>query len=175
LIRRGGARPGDHVFVTGTIGDAGTGLRILRGELDIHDAWLIERYRVPRPRLQLGMALRGVASAALDVSDGLLADLGHLADTSQVRVCIDAKQIPLSSAFRNICGDSEAAIARAVTAGDDYEVAFTSPVEASVMAAAAKTGTSITRIGVVEAGVGVCLRGYGGVEMRISRPGFVHF
>ena len=87
MIRRAGARPGDAVFVSGTIGDAGGGLAVLKGEgAEAQHAELVARYRVPEPRLALGHALRGIASAALDVSDGLIADLGHMAKASGVGI-----------------------------------------------------------------------------------------
>lgn len=175
LIRRSGARPGDLVFVSGTIGDAGEGLAVLKAGKQTGDAWLINRYRVPQPRLSLGRALRGVASAALDVSDGLLADLGHIASTSGIRIRVDIECVPLSTAFRNTCGDIEAAIVRAATAGDDFEIAFTARSAAAVEDAARRVGTPVTRIGNVEPGVGVVLCRPDGSVVPTPKLGFEHF
>src|ERR1700680_1819327 len=106
MIRRAGAKSGDRVFVSGTIGDAGAGLSILSGSesapSEEDKATLVARYRLPEPRLSLGRRLIGLASAALDVSDGLLADLNHIAEISGVRILVDASRIPLSSAYTRL-------------------------------------------------------------------------
>jgi thiamine-monophosphate kinase len=168
MLRRAGAAPGDAVFVSGTIGDGGGGLAVLRGEGEAlpaaqRDA-LIARYRLPEPRLALGRSLRGVATAALDVSDGLIADLGHIAQVSGVRLVVEAQRIPRSQALAALwSGD----IVRAATAGDDYEIAFTAAPGANV------PGT--TRIGRVEAGAGVVLVDAESREIAVPHPGFRHF
>jgi thiamine-monophosphate kinase len=169
---RKGAKPGDLVFVSGTIGDAGAGLALLRRRAKSPRA-LIARYQVPTPRLSLGLALRGVASAAIDVSDGLLADLGHIADVSSVRLSIHAGAVPLSAAYRRLGGDP----VRAVTAGDDYEIAFTAPADrrAAIGRAAAVAGVQITEIGQVGRGRGVVLLDGAGREIAVARKGFSHF
>ena len=178
MTKRAGAQSGDLVFVSGTIGDAGGGLAVLKGEGHALSAAtreiLVARYRIPQPRLALGQALRGIASAALDVSDGLIADLGHIADVSKVRIVVEASRIPLSSALRAFWGDDAA---RAATAGDDYEIAFTAPPQnrAAVLAAAQQSGTPIAEIGRVEAGEGVDLLDSQGKEIAIERAGFTHF
>ena len=108
MIRRAGARPGDVVFVSGSIGDAGAGLALLKGEggdLAATDrAMLIARYRIPLPNLALGLSLRGIATAALDVSDGLIADLGHVAAASGVRILVDAPRDPAVGAAASAVG-----------------------------------------------------------------------
>ncbi|HEY0283552.1 MAG TPA: thiamine-phosphate kinase [Rhizomicrobium sp.] len=178
MIRRSGARAGDGVYVSGTIGDAGGGLALLSGEsADIgadEAGLLIGRYRLPSPRLALGRALRGVASAALDVSDGLIADLSHIADVSRVRIVVEAGLIPRSSALRALWGDSPEAIVRAATAGDDYEIAFTAS-EAKAGEAAGLGGAAVTRIGRVEEGAGVALLDSDGREIEVAHTGFTHF
>lgn len=182
LIRRKGARAGDAVFVTGTIGDSGGGLALLRddegGALSAEFRnCLIDRYRLPAPPVSFGRSLIGLASAALDVSDGLIADLGHLAVASDVRIVVEAARIPRSAALRALWGDSDAAIARAATSGDDYQIAFTAPLnaEAKLQQAAHDGLTTLTRIGRVEAGTGVVLMGAQTQEIALKRPGFTHF
>jgi thiamine-monophosphate kinase len=176
MIRRSGARPGDGLYVSGTIGDAGVGLAILRDGLvaGSHAACLVERYRRPTPRLALGQALRGVASAALDVSDGLMADVGHIAEVSKVRLVVVADWVPCSQAVSSLWGGMNG-IVRAATAGDDYEIAFTAAPDAAVEAAADKAGVPVTRIGSVEAGQGVVLVDKEGRNIPIERGGFTHF
>jgi len=126
-LRRDGARPGDLVCVSGTLGDAAMGLRILRGLAAPEDLAmpLVERYRTPQPRVELGKALRGVATAAIDISDGLLADLVHVLEASGVGARIEASALPLSPATRALPGARSCALC----GGDDYELLFTVPVE----------------------------------------------
>jgi thiamine-monophosphate kinase len=176
MIRRAGAAIGDSVFVSGTVGDAGAGLACLKGEV-APDASLIARYRLPTPRLKLGRTLRGIASAGLDVSDGLLADLGHIAEASKVRIAVVARAVPRSAAFTALWGDDIQAVIRAATAGDDYELAFTAPAQrkADVLAAARAAGVAVSEIGWVEAGSGVALLDERGEEIPVLRRGFTHF
>lgn len=179
MIRRAGAKAGESVYVSGTVGDAGGGLALLNGEgarIGKNEREeLIERYRVPNPRLALGLALRGVASAALDVSDGLVGDLGHIAEVSRVRIVVEAGRIPLSPALRALWGDTPEAVVRAATAGDDYEIAFTAPSQRAVMDAAKRAGVPVALIGRVEKGSGVALTGADGREIPVPRAGFTHF
>ena len=179
MIRRSGARAGEGVFVSGTIGDAGGGLAILKGEgnqlCGCEGANLIARHRVPTPRLALGQALRGIASAALDVSDGLIGDLAHVAEVSGVRIVVEAGCIPRSDALRALWGDTDEAIARAASAGDDYEIAFTANSDSAVRGAADQAGVAVTRIGRVEQGAGVALLASNGEEIAVPRAGFRHF
>ncbi len=151
-LPRSGARPGDDVWVSGTIGDAGLGLAIAKGAGG--DKFLLNRFRRPEPRLALGRALVGVATACMDVSDGLLIDADRLAQASGVGMAIDLAAMPLSPAAAT--RDPDTLIARA-TAGDDYELLFTAPPGADVAGAAGKT--RVTRIGTVEAGTGLRLIG----------------
>jgi len=177
MIRRNGAKPGDLVFVSGTIGDAGAGLAALEGKLPRASASdraaLIDRYLLPQPRVKLGQALRGTATAALDVSDGLLADLGHIAKTSHVRITVSADRIPLSDAARR----AGVSIADAATSGDDYEIAFTAPAsqEADILRCAADCGCPVTEIGRVEEGEGVAMLDSSGREIPVSMKGYRHF
>lgn len=169
-ILRRGARPGDLVFVSGTIGDSGGGLAALKAKK--RAPALIARYRLPQPRVALGLGLRGIASAALDVSDGLVADLGHIADVSRVHVAVDAARVPLSAALRRAGHD----VVRAATAGDDYEIAFTAPrrARAKVLAAAKAARTRVTEIGWVAPGRGVALLGPDGKPLKLPKTGWQH-
>jgi len=131
MIRRCGACAGDTVFVTGTIGDAALGLEVVRGA--IHGingdarSFLGHRYRLPRPRVTLGPRLVGIASAAIDISDGLLADLKHLCDVADVSAVINASRVPLSAAARSILERAPERIVTVLTGGDDYEILFAAP------------------------------------------------
>lgn len=179
MIRRAGAKPRDHVFVSGTIGDAGAGLHILKGQgpNDPHTEFLVDRYRIPQPRTKLGRTLRGIASGALDVSDGLLADLGHIAEVSGVRIEIDASRVPLSRAARAFYGSTTTSVVNAAISGDDYEIAFTVPPEKIVAAhaAALASGTAITEIGSVVTGQGAHLLDAQSNEIVTPHQGYRHF
>ena len=179
-IRRGGARPGDLVFVSGTVGDAASGLSLLKAAGSAgspRESELIERYLLPEPRLSVGRRLRGIATAALDVSDGLLADLNHIAGVSRVRITVEAPRLPLSAGFIGQNGDHIGARAQAATGGDDYEIAFTAPPEArqTIARIAAETGVAISEIGRVGTGTGVLLVDAEGQPVPIERLGYVHF
>lgn len=167
MVKRSGARVGDTVYVTGTIGDSGGGLAIFKREKhSLNDAdrdALIARYRVPQPPAALAPTLRGIATASVDISDGLVADLGHLASASGVRIIIDGEKVPLSAPLKALWGEN--ALLRAVAAGDDYQIAFT---------AAPGLEGPFTAIGRVEAGQGVCLT-MNGVEIAVPKPGYKHF
>jgi thiamine-monophosphate kinase len=182
MLRRSDAAPGHRIYMTGTVGDAAGGLLRLRGEgavapLPGEDQYLIHRFRVPEPRARLGPALVGLASASLDISDGLLADLGHIARTSGVRIEVEAARLPLSPALQRLWPDEVERALRAATAGDDYEIAFTAPPGRwpDIMQAAAASGTTVSEIGRVIAGTGVALLDSEGHEMQVGHPGYVHF
>lgn len=183
ITRRNGARAGDDVYVTGTIGDAGLGLRARKGEIKPAAAakkFLVDRYRLPAPRLAAGSALAGLASAAIDVSDGLLADAGHIAETSGAAIDIAAEKIPLSPAARawlEAQDDRDAAIADLASMGDDYEILFAAPAarRRSIEMAAQVTRTPIVRIGTVMRGKGVRLMSEDGKPIDAPNRGWDHF
>jgi thiamine-monophosphate kinase len=180
MPRRSGARIGDDVYVTGTIGDSGGGLAIFRREThaltESQRDFLTGRYRLPAPPVALAPALPHFASAAVDISDGLVADLNHVARASGVTLMIDAAAIPRSDALRAFWGETAAAILRAATAGDDYQIAFTAPPSRrdAVMTAARDVAVTVTRIGRAEAGEGVVLQ-WDGQVLAVPRPGYRHF
>ncbi len=138
MVRRSGARPGDNVYVSGTIGDAVLGLAVIEGDgrfagnMSRADAGrLAARYRLPEPRLGLARALRKYASAAIDVSDGLAGDLAQLCAASKVTARIELAAVPLSRAARRCLGSAPEAIERLITGGDDYEILCAVPPKKS--------------------------------------------
>jgi thiamine-monophosphate kinase len=182
MIRRAGAKSGDLVFVSGTIGDAGAGLALLKsGESGLLDTEsrdaLIARYRIPEPRLSLARTLRGLANAAADVSDGLLADLGHIAEVSGVGIAVDGPRIPLSSAYRAFRGADPAAWSSVAASGDDYEIVFTaSPDRREAIAdMSIQAGVPVAEIGRVTEGQGVRLLDAEGRVVGVPKAGYVHF
>ncbi len=176
-LTRGGAQAGDRVFVSGTIGDAGAGLAVLTGrataEAGDRDA-LVARYRVPEPRTGLGPALVGLATAAIDVSDGLIADLGHICAVSGCGAAIALDAVPLSAAAGRCAGYDRL---DALAAGDDYELLFTAPQEAAdrIAAVAERCGVGVTAIGSIEAGRGVRVLDAHGASVTVTRTGYRHF
>jgi thiamine-monophosphate kinase len=180
-LRRGGARPGDRVWVSGTLGDGALGLRVLRGELAPDAAGhLARRYRLPEPRLALGAALAGVATAAMDVSDGLLQDLGHLCRASGCGAAVEATALPLSDAARAAVEAASAALLPLVLAGgDDYELLFAAPLARSgeVLARAMAAGTPVAMIGAFAEGPPeVAVRGADGAPLPpVQKGGWSHF
>jgi thiamine-monophosphate kinase len=171
-LRRSGAKPGDSVYVSGTIGDGALGLAVLSGTLDDDaDGTLSGRYLLPRPRLALGRALRGRASAALDISDGLVADLGHIAETSGVHIAVDADRVPLSPAARRAVDADPRLMETILTGGDDYELAFTAPD----LLPETLGGVAVTRIGRVEAGTDVTVLDRVGRPVTLGARGYRHF
>ena len=177
-VRRGGARPGDLVFVSGTIGDGALGLEAAQGKLDgllgLADvAFLADRYRLPRPRVGLGPRLSGLANAMMDVSDGLVGDLGHICAVSGVAGVIEAGRVPLSAAAARL-PDRWATV---LTGGDDYELLFTAPPDrqAEVRAAAKAAGVPVTVIGRIEAGQGVRVLDRAGSDVPLNAVGWRHF
>lgn len=134
ILRRNGAHTGDLVFVTGTIGDAVLGLKALRGELPnlngVAATSLIARYRLPQPRVEVGPLLIDVATATIDIFDGLLADLGHICEVSEVSAVIESENVPLSFAARQALLTDPVLITAILAGGDDYEILFTAPADA---------------------------------------------
>ena len=181
MVRRAGARPGDRIFVSGSIGDAALGLALRKGAnwpLDeAQRRHLSSRYLLPQPRMALAEAVRRHASAAMDVSDGLAGDLAKLCRVSNAGAEIDVAQVPLSAAAKAVLAAEPAMLETALTGGDDYEIVCTVPpakVE-GFRAAAQAANVPIAEIGRIGAGEGVRLRGPGGQAMRFKRVSFSHF
>jgi thiamine-monophosphate kinase len=172
---RSGARAGDDLWVTGSIGDAGAGLRTLTGDLPPSPA-LAERYRNPRPRLEAGRALAPLVSAMMDVSDSLLIDSGRLGHASGVGIEIDLAAVPLSPAFIAALGDGREARLAAAAAGDDYELLFTTSPEraAEILALQDGLGLSLSRVGSLNEGAGLTLTDAGEAVPLPLRLGWEH-
>jgi thiamine-monophosphate kinase len=183
-LRRDAARPGDDIWVSGTLGDARAGLGAIRGEWRAPDDdaaadWkrALER---PEPRVALGLALRGVAHAALDISDGLAGDLMHILKRSGVRAVVDADAVPCSDAVRTLPGAARRACTLA--GGDDYELCFTAPVDARDTLANIATSVKVplTRIGTIESSgapgiASIAWRDASGAPLSLTLQGFDHF
>jgi thiamine-monophosphate kinase len=172
---RSGAAVGDQLWVSGSLGDAGAGLRLLKGELDGPDT-LVERYRNPRPRHEAGQRLAPLVSAMMDVSDGLLIDASRMAEASAVAIGIDLRSLPLSEAFLEALGDGLEARLFAATAGDDYELLFAAAPEQTVLLLdlADELGLPLSRIGSIEAGMGLRLSDGGEMVNLPQRLGWEH-
>ena len=181
MVRRQGAREGDEIWVTGTIGDGALGLLAATGRLAAlaprHRAALARRYRLPQPRTALAPALAGLARAAMDVSDGLVQDLGHLARLAGLGATIEEDAVPLSAAARAAIATAPRLLDRALGGGDDYEILMAVPRArgAALVAAAARAGVRVTRIGRFHRGSGVALRDRAGRARRLARGGWTHF
>jgi len=179
-LRRDGARVGDLVFVTGTLGDAAAGLQRLAASSDPDEekrrVALRARLNRPEPRVAAGRALRGQATACIDISDGLLADLGHLCTASGVGAELEAACLPMSPALQGSCDETSAREA-ALSGGDDYELCFTVPAARAgeVQADLARLGCGATRIGRIVEGAGVRVRDAGGQWLAPVRTGWDHF
>jgi thiamine-monophosphate kinase len=186
MVHRSGAKPGDRVVVTGTIGDAALGLDILRGgavaaalaDDAAAKAMLVGRYRIPQPRNALAQAVRDHAGAAMDVSDGLAGDLAKLCAASGVSAVIDAPGIPLSAAAAALLAGGSVGIEAIVAGGDDYEVLCAVPENrlAAFAQAADAAGVAVTSIGAVVAGVSAPkFLDAQGSEIGLKRLSYSHF
>ena len=185
MVRRAGAKPGDSVFVSGSIGDAALGV-VLRKKTDmgatgnLSDAQrqhLLSRYLLPQPRNALAEAVRTHATAAMDVSDGLAGDFAKLARASQVAAEIEVARVPLSDAAKAVIAAEPAMLETALTGGDDYEIVCTvPPAKADSFRAAAKAANvAVTEIGQIKAGEGVRFLDSHGQPLAFKRASFSHF
>jgi thiamine-monophosphate kinase len=183
-LTRDRARPGDAIFITGTLGDAACGLKLRRGDADAREwplsgddrAGLVARYLRPRPRLDCADILRHSATAAMDLSDGLAKDLGRLAKAACAGAIIDSTRLPLSAALGRLAASGADVLEHVLAGGDDYEVLFTAPVkaEAEIAAMASAAGIIVTRIGTMREVQGLCLSTPDG-ERPLQPRGWDHF
>ncbi|HVV60519.1 MAG TPA: thiamine-phosphate kinase [Pseudolabrys sp.] len=181
MVRRAGAKPGDRVMVTGTIGDAALGVQLRNGRnINLAPAQrdhLLARYLLPQPRCALADAIREHASAAMDISDGLAGDLGKLVRVSGVAAEIAVPKVPLSEAAKAAVLSDPALIETALTGGDDYEIVCSARPGhvAPLRAAAEAAGVRLTEIGVISAGEGARFIGADGKALSFRRASFSHF
>jgi thiamine-monophosphate kinase len=178
IVRRSGARPGDHVCVTGTVGDSALGLDLLRK--GTREGPAVTRHLDPAPRVREGRALAeaGIPSAMIDISDGLLADLGHILELSSVGACLHTEKLPLSPHFlERFPVSDQASLAMALAGGEDYELLFTAP-PGKIPAARAlmdEIGTAVTVIGTITVDRGLAVIGPDGAEFTVQGKGYDHF
>jgi thiamine-monophosphate kinase len=177
-LLRSGARAGDDIWVSGTLGDARLALEVFRGQVVLSGEQFETVRRameLPQPRVALGLALRGVASSAIDLSDGLAGDLGHVLQRSGVGAVVDVDILPRSAAL----AAQPAAVQHEclLAGGDDYELLFTAPPgrRAAVLGAGQQAGVALTRCGVIEAGSGLLVVDRQGRALATRFPGYDHF
>jgi thiamine-monophosphate kinase len=183
MVRRAGAKPGDRVFVTGTIGDAALGVAVRGGKSkkwklnDAQRRHLLSRYLLPQPRNGLADVIRGHASAAMDISDGLVGDFSKLCRVSGVAADIDVARVPISDAVKAVVMRDSSALELVLTGGDDYEIVCTVPDEkAESFRAAAKTvAVPIAEIGAIKTGEGAHFLDAAGKQLVFRRTSFSHF
>ena len=174
-LTRSGAQPGDHVYVTGTLGDASAGLATIRDRINSTEAsYLQQRFLSPEPRIAAGRALRTMATAAMDISDGLLADAAKLCEASHCGIAIDVDALPLSKELQASFNEDDR-LTHALSGGDDYELLFTaSATHVQQLASGRIAGVPVTRIGVIESTPGLrCQRG--GQLYSPRSTGYDHF
>ncbi|RKZ88131.1 MAG: thiamine-phosphate kinase, partial [Candidatus Parabeggiatoa sp. nov. 1] len=176
-LKRCGAQAGDGIYVTGTLGDAGLGLASVQKRivLPISVQRNVElRLNRPTPRLHEGQALRGIANSAIDISDGLVADLGHILNASAVGASLQLDRLPLSNALRRYLS-IDTAWDFALSAGDDYELCFTVPPSQEAALQKALTASSYTRIGTIETTLGLRYQDADGRVFTPKQRGYQHF
>lgn len=178
---RSSAKIGDRIFVSGTIGDGYLGLRVARGDHgDLADrlrAYLLGRYRLPTPRVALGRGLAAFAHAAMDISDGLVADLGHICAASGVGAEIQAAMVPMSDAAQIAVARQPTLLPALLSGGDDYELLFTAdPADSErIVALAGEVGVPVTGIGFIVAGNAVSVTDARAMEIVLQVAGYRHF
>ena len=178
-LQRNGAQVGDEVWVSGQLGSAALALAYRQGRLfmeQIDAAKVLPALYLPQPRVALGIALRGIAHSAIDISDGLLADLGHILQASQVGAVLEFARLPVAAVTENYLADP---VARecVLAGGDDYELCFTASADQhdAVLTAGAQAGVTVTRIGHVTAQAGLQVLDAQGEPLTIDKTGYDHF
>ena len=177
---RSGALQNDDIYVSGTIGDSAAGLQVIKGSLDFLDfsdqIYLKNRYYLPQPRVALGLALVGLASAAMDVSDGLIQDMGHLCSASGLAAVINWPNVPLSPPVITLLESKSISISAIINGGDDYELLFTAPsiLRPDIEELSKKAEVSLTRIGYMTEGADVLLMDKENQLISVAGAGFKH-
>ena len=178
-LRRDGAKVDDDIWVSGMLGEAALALAYMQGKIELPQEYLLQckaRLHQPQPRVELGIALRGIAHSAIDVSDGLLADLGHILERSQQGAEIYLEQILTRHVGLN--PDLHDVLQHCVLAGgDDYELCFTAPVvnRSEIEKISSKLALPLTRIGKINAGTGCAVLAADGGQIKIEGTGYDHF
>jgi thiamine-monophosphate kinase len=180
MLTRSGAKAGDDIYVSGTLGDAALGLMSLNGELNPNfqrDDELEQRYFLPQPRVALGCKLAGIAHSCMDISDGLVQDLGHICTASKAGATIDLASLPLSHSAMHLVNRYPELSERIITGGDDYELLFTAPASAAEAIAVLSRDLEIpiTRIGAITAGSGVTVLDALLQPLPLKKAGYTHF
>lgn len=180
-ILRSGAKVGDDIYCSGTIGDGFLGLRISRGEfpqlMSSARNFLIDRYELPQPRLKLGQNLRSIATAAVDISDGLVADLAHICRASKVGAIIESQLVPMSLPATEILSQQPGLFREVLSGGDDYELIFTAPLSMrdQITRLSKDIDLPLTRIGKIAAGSAIRILDPKGQELSLAYKGYSHF
>ncbi|WP_298772467.1 thiamine-phosphate kinase [uncultured Shewanella sp.] len=177
-LTRSGARNGDWIYVTGTLGDSALGLAILQGKITanaVDEAYLIKRHYYPTPRVLAGQSLRQLATSAIDLSDGLVSDLKHVIKASHVGAVIDVDALPLSAALQNVVSLDDA-LSYALTGGEDYELLFTVPEsqKGALETSLAQAGVTFSKVGQITTGEQLTLQ-RNGQDFETTHYGFEHF
>lgn len=177
-LQRSGARPGDRIYVTGLLGEAALGLQLVQGQLKLPEEFhtnVLQRLHHPLARVSVGLALRKLASSCIDISDGLVADLGHVLTASQVGARIELQRLPLSPAYD--AAFEQVGWEAALSGGDDYELCFTVPPERETVFrnASMRFGVPCSYIGDIEAEPGLRILNENGGLYQVKQSGFDHF
>jgi len=180
-LKRSSARAGDDIWVSGTIGDALVGLKKIKENqpltVDLSSDPSVQRYWLPNPKVKIARQLRGIATSAIDVSDGLVADLNHVCAASNVGAQLNSTDIPLTSVVKDFLDSKELSIEEIMTGGDDYELLFTvtPEQESCILELARADNINVTKIGTITAKQDLEILGTNGQPLEINRKGFKHF
>lgn len=178
-LTRAGAKVGDYIYVTGTLGDAALGLKLVQEQVEVskkHRAHILQRFHYPTARVALGQALRTIASSAMDISDGLCGDLPHILKRSKVGATVDVNKIPMSQALKDSC-DWQQALTCALSGGEDYELLFTVPEDkrGSLEVLLSPYGVPVTCIGRITGVAGKLELRQGDQPFSYQHQGYQHF
>ena len=180
-IRRNGAKVGDDIYVSGTVGDAAFGLKCLESRIENRESSklnnkMVDKYLLPQPRISLGQGLSNIANSAIDISDGLLADLEHICDCSGVGALINRCEIPISEGVKQHIDKQDKLWDLVLAGGDDYELVFTANKKnrLKIRKIADKTGIMVTRVGEITRKKGLVVLNDDGESIKIKHTGYKH-